>query len=139
MPIAFFSGKLSKAQLKYAIFDKKVLAIYESVKFFRYMLDERHFTILYDNQAVVQSLTKKNIENFSARILRQLQCISQFNTDCRFIESDKNVVAATLTRANLTLISDLPDTLDFEAIAEKQKSDHDIQSLCNRITYFSSN
>ena len=34
MPIAFFSRKLSKAQLKYAIFDKEVLAIYESVKIF---------------------------------------------------------------------------------------------------------
>ena len=83
--IAFFSRKLSKAQFKYAIFDKKVLAIYESIKFFRYMLDGRHFTIFCDNQAVVQSLTKKNSENFSTRILRQLQYISQFSTDCQFI------------------------------------------------------
>ena len=98
------------------------------------MLDGRHFTILCDNQAVVQSLTKKNSENFSARILRQLQYISQFSTDCQFIESDKNVVADALTRSNVALISDLPDALDFEAIAEAQKSDHDIQSLCNRIT-----
>ena len=44
------------------------------------MLDGRHFTILCDNQAVVQSLTKKISENFSARILRQLQYISQFST-----------------------------------------------------------
>ena len=34
VPIAFFSRMLSKAQFKYAIFDKEVLAIYESVKFF---------------------------------------------------------------------------------------------------------
>ena len=40
------------------------------------MLDECHFTIICDNQAVVQRLTKKNRENFSARILRQLQYIS---------------------------------------------------------------
>ena len=33
VPISFFSRKLSKAQLKYAIFDKEVLAIYESGKF----------------------------------------------------------------------------------------------------------
>ena len=133
VPIAFFSRKLSKAQLKYAIFDK-VLAIYESIKFFRYMLDGHHFTILCDNEAVVQSSTKKNSETFSARILRQLQYISQFSTDCQFIESDKNVVADALTRANIALISDLPDALDFEAIAEAKKSDADIQSLCNTIT-----
>ena len=134
VPIAFFSKKLSKAQLMYAIFKKEVLAIYESIKFFRYMFDGRHFTILCDNQAVVQSLTKKNSKNFSTRISAQLQYISQFSTDCQFIKSDKNVVADTLTRANVALISDLSDALDFEAIAEAQKSDADIQSLCNRIT-----
>ena len=96
------------------------------------MLDGRHFTIFCDNQAVVQSLIKKNSENFSAHILRQLQYISQFSTDCQFIESDKNVVADALTRANVALISDLPDALDFEAIAEAQKSDADIQSLYNK-------
>ena len=35
--LPFFSKKLSKAQFKYAMFDKEVLAIYESVKFFRHM------------------------------------------------------------------------------------------------------
>ena len=124
---------LSKAQLKYAIFNKKVLAMYESVKFFRHMLDKHHFTILCDNQAVVQSLTKKNIENISAHILCQLQYISQFSIDCQFIECDKNVVDVP-TCANVALIFDLPDALDFEAIVEVQKSDADIQPLCNGIT-----
>ena len=79
---------------------------------------------------MVQSLTKKNSEKFSARIL----VISQFSTDCQFIESDKNVVAEALTRANVALVSDLPDALDFDAIAEAQQSAAAIQSLCNRIT-----
>ena len=94
------------------------------------MLNVRHFTILCDNQAVVQSLTKKNSEIFSARVSRQLQYISQFSTDCQFIESDKNVVADALTRANVVFISKLPDALDFEAIAGAQNCDADIQSLC---------
>ena len=91
-----------------------------------HILDGRHFTILCDNQAVIQSLTKKNSEHFLARILRQFQYISQFSTDYQLIESDKNAVADVLTRANVTLISDLPDALYFEAIAEEQKSDADI-------------
>ena len=99
------------------------MVIYDSVKFLRYkyILDGRHFTILCDNQAVIQNLIKKNNEHFSARILRQLQYISHFSTDCQLIESDKNVVADALTRANVALISDLPDALDFEAIAKTQK------------------
>ena len=134
VPIAFYSKKLNKAQLNYAIFDKEVLAMYESIKHFRYMLDGRHFTILCDNQAAVQSLVKKNSANFSARILRQLQYISQFSTDCQFIASGENVVADALTRANVALISDLPEALDFESIASAQKSDADVQSLLNKIT-----
>ena len=59
---------------------------------------------------------------------------SKFSTDSQFIESDKNVVTDALTCANVAFISDLLDPLDFEAIAEAQKSDADIQSLCNKIT-----
>ena len=87
------------------------------------MLDGRHFTILCDNQGVVLSLTKKSSENFSAPILHQLQHIFQFSADCQFIESNKNVVADALTCANVALISNLPDALDFEPIADAQKSD----------------
>ena len=66
VPIAFFSRKLCKAQFKYAIFEKEILATHKSIKFGRYtrMFNGRHFTILCDNQAVVQSLTKKSSENF---------------------------------------------------------------------------
>ena len=65
-----------------------------------------------------------------------MQYISQFSTHCQFIEIDKNVVADAITRAYVAPFSDLPDALDFEAIAEAQKSEADIQSLCNRITSF---
>ena len=49
VPIAFFSRKLSKAQLKYAIFDEEVLAIYESIKFLRYMLDGPFYHTLWQS------------------------------------------------------------------------------------------
>ena len=45
VPLAFFSRKLQKAELKYLIFDKEVLAIYCSIKNFRYMLKLRSFKI----------------------------------------------------------------------------------------------
>ena len=50
--------------------------------------EEESDNLLCDNQAIVQSLTMKNSENFSACILRQLQYISQFCTDCQFVESN---------------------------------------------------
>ena len=95
MPLAFFFKNLQKAELKY--FNKEVLAVYCSIKHFRYMLELRSFKILSDNQAVVQSLTKKNTEKFSARVLRHLQYISQFTTDCEYISREENSAADVLS------------------------------------------
>jgi hypothetical protein len=48
-PLAFFSKKLNPAQQKYSAYDRELLAIYEAVRHFRYMLEARQFTILTDH------------------------------------------------------------------------------------------
>jgi len=134
VPIAFFSKNLKNPQINYSIFDKEILAIYLSIKHFRYMLEGRHFKILCDNKAAVQSITKKDSSNFSARVLRHLQYISQFSTDCEYIASEKNFVADALTRANVSLISDLPFAINYEEIADTQRSDSEIQAMTKQIS-----
>ena len=134
VPIAFFSKNLQNAQRNYSIFDKEILAIYSSVKHFRYMLEGRHFKILCDNKAAVQSLTKKDSTNFSARVLRHLQYISQFSTDCEYISSEENFVADALTRANVALINDFPIALDYDAIADAQNNDEEIVEMTKQIS-----
>jgi cleavage and polyadenylation specificity factor subunit 1 len=47
--LAFFSRKLSPAQQKYSAYDREILAIYKAVKYFRHMLEVRHFTVLTDH------------------------------------------------------------------------------------------
>ena len=98
------------------------------------MLEGRSFKILRDNQAVVQSLTKKDSTNFSARVLRHLQYISQFSTDCEYISSEENFAANALTRAGVTLINDLPTTLDYEAVADAQTNDVEIKAMTQQIS-----
>jgi len=49
-PLAFLSRKLSPAQQKYSSYDREPLAIYEAVRYFRQMLEARHFTILTDHK-----------------------------------------------------------------------------------------
>ena len=44
-PLAF-SRKLIPAQQKYSAYERALLAIYESVKYFQHMLEVRHFTVL---------------------------------------------------------------------------------------------
>ena len=44
-----FSRKLSPAQQKYSAYDREPLANYESVKYFRHMLESRQFTVLMEH------------------------------------------------------------------------------------------
>ena len=134
VPIIFFSKILQNAQRNYLIFDKEILAIYSSVKHFRYMLKGCPFKILCDNKAAVQNLTKKDSTNFCARVLRHLQYISQFSTDCEYISREENFVADALTRASVALINDFPAALNYEAIADAQNNDEEIVEMTKQIS-----
>jgi cleavage and polyadenylation specificity factor subunit 1 len=57
--LAFFSRKLSPAQQKYSAYDRELLAIYEAVKYFRHMLEARHFTILTDHKPLTFAFHQK--------------------------------------------------------------------------------
>ena len=92
------------------------------------MLENRPFTILCDNQAVIKSITKSSSEKFSTRVLRQLQFISQYSTDCEYIRSEDNSVADSLTRTVLALIQERPKPIDFDAIADAQEIDPETKS-----------
>ena len=82
----------------------------------------------------MQSLTKKNTEKFSARVLRHLQYISQFSTDCEHISSEENSAANALTRPGVALVHDLTTPLDFMKIADAQSKDPKIQAMCKQIS-----
>ena len=58
-PLAFFSRKLSPAQRKYSAYDRKLLAIYEAVKYFRHMLEARHFIVLTDHKPLTSAFHQK--------------------------------------------------------------------------------
>lgn len=51
-PLAFFSKKLNPAQTKYSPYDRELLAIYESVKYYQHMLEGRNFTIYTDHKPI---------------------------------------------------------------------------------------
>ena len=44
-PLAFFSRKLKPAQTRYSTFDRELLAVYETIRHFRYFLEGRSFYI----------------------------------------------------------------------------------------------
>jgi hypothetical protein len=52
-PLAFFSRKLSKAEVNYSTFDRELLAAFLAVKQFRFQLEGRRFKLFTDHKPLV--------------------------------------------------------------------------------------
>ena len=122
-PLAFFSRKLSPAQQKYSAYDRELLAIYEAVRYFRHMLEARHFTILTDHKPLTFAFHQKR-DKCSPRQFNHLDFISQFTTDIRHISGRDNVVADALSRVEV-----ITAPVTHEALAAAQESDDELRTL----------
>lgn len=121
-PIGFFSRKLNQTQRNYSTYDRELLSIYESIKYFRYLLETRKFIIYTDHKPLTFAYAQNN-EKASPRQLRHLQFISQFSTDIRHIVGKENVVADQLSRLEEV------ELIDHEIIAQEQKKDSELTEL----------
>lgn len=122
-PLAFFSKKFNKAQQQYSAYDRELLAIYESVKHFRYMVEGRHFTIYTDHKPLIFAFQQKD-RKCSPRQFNHLDFIFQFTSDIRHIKGKENVTADTLSR--IEAISWPPA---IENLAKYQKDDEEMLHL----------
>ena len=95
-PLAFFSKKLSFAEMKYSAFDRELLAVFLSVKHFRHMLEGRPFTIWTDHKPLCGAFN--SAAEKSPRQTRHLSFVSEFTTDVRHVAGSANVVADALSR-----------------------------------------
>ena len=123
-PLAFFSKRFSESQKKYSTFGRELLAVYLSVLYFSYYLEGRDFHIECDHKPLTYAISGRG--RHSAIETRQLLLISEYTTDIRYIEGNKNLVPDTLSRINNISNS---DGINFEAIAEIQKQDSEFQRL----------
>jgi RNase H-like domain found in reverse transcriptase len=96
-PLAFYSAKLTTAQAKYSAFDCKLLAIYLSIRHFRFMLEGCSFTVFRDQRPLLGSLSRVS-DPWSAHQRRQLSFIAEFAATLRHISGASNEVADTLSR-----------------------------------------
>lgn len=120
-PLAFFSKKLSPSQRKYSPYDRELLAVYESIKYFRHMLEATHFTIYTDHKPLCYAFHQRK-SNCSPRQYRHLDLISQFTTDIQHISGKNNVVADTLSR-----VDELQMPVDLELLAKTQATDAELE------------
>jgi cleavage and polyadenylation specificity factor subunit 1 len=96
-PLAFFSQKLSPAQVRYSTFDRELLAAYSAVRHFRFLLEGRKFQILTDHKPLVAAMTHVT-PPWSGRQQRHLSFLAEFTSDLRHTSGHSNVVADTLSR-----------------------------------------
>lgn len=125
-PVSFFSQKLQPAQTRYSTFSRELLAIYLAIKHFRHLLEGREFVVYTDHKPLTYALNSAP-DKYSPRESRQLDFISQFTSDIRYIEGEANVVADALSRINCNTMC--LNNIDLEAIAEAQTDDPELTSI----------
>ncbi|GBN24074.1 Transposon Ty3-G Gag-Pol polyprotein [Araneus ventricosus] len=121
-PIAFYSKKLNDTQQNYRTYDKELLGIYLSVKHFKHYLEGRTFTIYTDHKPLIFAFHQK-LDKAAPRQARQLNYISEFSTDIKYVKGENNIVADTLYR--VTEVS----SIDYDQIADAQTQDEELKSL----------
>ena len=104
-PIEFYSKKFSPAESRYSTFDRELLAIFQSVKHFKHLLDGQRFTIFTDHKPLLHALTMKDP---SPRQHRQICFLSSFDFDIKHIAGQQNIIADYLSRTISAAITTSP-------------------------------
>ncbi|CAB0010179.1 unnamed protein product, partial [Nesidiocoris tenuis] len=123
-PLAFFSRKLSPTEKRYSTYDRELLAVYETVRYFSYMLEGRPFTIYTDHRPLTHAFSKKS-DKLSPRQLRHLSYISEFSTDIQYVKGADNFTADALSRIESITRREVSP----RQVAEAQTSDPESASL----------
>jgi cleavage and polyadenylation specificity factor subunit 1 len=115
--------KLNPAQLKYSAYDRELLAIYETVKHFRHMLEARHFTIFTEHKPITYAFQQKR-DKCSPRQFNHLDFVAQFTTDIRHISGQDNIVADALSR-----VESVNAPPSYDALAASQDGGDELRTL----------
>lgn len=97
-PLAFYSRKLTKAQLNYTTTEKELLSIVETLKEFRNILLGHEIEVFTDHN----NLTFETIESASQRVQRWKSLIQEFGVTLQYIKGEANVVADAISRLPIT-------------------------------------
>lgn len=122
--LGFFSKKLTSTECNYSTYDRELLAIFRSIKYFKFMLEGRPFIVFTDHKPLCFAFKQKS-DKASPRQLRQLDFISQFTTNIQHVKGIENVVPDFLSRIESINCG----VIDYELISTQQESDDETQCI----------
>src|SRR6202034_1336421 len=93
--VAFWSGKFNSAQQNYPVHEQELLAIIESLKRFKNLLQGAKFQILTDHKGLEFIKTQKNL---SPRQARWLETLTEYDFEIKHIPGETNTLADALSR-----------------------------------------
>ncbi|KAL7736356.1 hypothetical protein ACLKA6_014826 [Drosophila palustris] len=115
-PLGFFSKRISESQKKQSTYDRELLAIFLSVKYFAHMIEGRSCTILTDHKPLTFAF-QQNPEKSTPKQTRQLSFIIIHDRHSAHLGKDNIVATHCQVRQFLTI------PIDFEKLALSQQSD----------------
>ena len=118
-PLASFLRLFNSAQVNYSVFNRELLAMYLSLRHFRYFCEGRAFT---DHKPLVSAVISP-VKQATARQLRQLSYVAR-------LTGKNNVVADCLSRpSDLNALWHEVQAVDFAAMSRAQQIDDSIITL----------
>jgi hypothetical protein len=93
-PLGFFSRKLTETQRRYPVTEQELLAIAETLKYYKHMLFGHTIIVKTDHK----NLTHQSSSHASDRVLCQHLLLEEYGVELQYIEGEKNIVAYALSR-----------------------------------------
>ncbi|XP_064479987.1 uncharacterized protein LOC135393503 [Ornithodoros turicata] len=128
VPLAFFSKVLNSTQWQYSTFGRELLAAFEAVKYFRFFVERREFSLFTDHKRLVGAFRAAG-SGLSPREIRHIAFVLEFTADVRHTKGQANTVADALSRAVETHALTVPDLIDFNELARATRNSRAFHTL----------
>ena len=122
--LASFLRLFNSAQVNYSVFNRELLAMYLSLRHFRYFYEGRAFT---DHKPLVSTVISP-VKRATARQLRQLSYVARLTANVRYVSGKNNVDADCLSQPPNALWHEV-QAVDFAAMSRAQQIDDSIITL----------
>jgi hypothetical protein len=90
----FFSKKLTDTQCRYPDTEQELLAIVETLKYFKHMLLRHKIIMRFDHK----NLNHSSTTHVSDRMLHQCLLLEEYGVDIEYIKEENNMIADALSR-----------------------------------------